>query len=276
VQIDWFTFGAQVVNFLILIGLLKRFLYGPILEAMDRREAEITARLDEARDKRQEAERAAEQYRTLQEDLEAQRAEELAAAEKEAEERRQALIRTAREEVEYLEREWREALERERSAFLEELSERTVEETVAIARRALRDLADARLEDQSFEIFLERLHHLDGDEERALMQALQAAGDGGVTVRSAFGLTDEQRERIRRALHAHVDEVPALTTKTDEALGFGVELRVGDRKVAWTLESYLAHLLDRVRDRLDAELKVATRPDGEAKSAAAPASPNDE
>lgn len=274
-QIDWFTFGAQIVNFLILIGLLKRFLYGPILEAMDRREAEITARLDEARDKRQEAERAAEQYRTLQEDLEARRAEELAAAEKEAEERRQALIREAREEVEYLEHAWCEALERERSAFLEELSERAVEETVAIARRALRDLADARLEDQSFEIFLERLHHLEGDEERALTQALRGAGEGRVTVRSAFGLTDEQRERIQQALHAHVDTVPDLTTETDGALGFGVELRVGDRKVAWTLESYLAHLLDRVRDRLDDELKAATR-SGDTTPAAAPASTNDE
>jgi F-type H+-transporting ATPase subunit b len=38
--IDWFTVGAQVLNFLILVWLLKRFLYKPILDAIDARESE--------------------------------------------------------------------------------------------------------------------------------------------------------------------------------------------------------------------------------------------
>lgn len=273
-EIDWFTFGAQIVNFLILIGLLKHFLYGPILHAMDRREEEITTRLDDAREKRQEAEEEAEQYRAMQEEFEQQRADQLAEAEQEVAERRQNLIQEARDEVEYLEREWHEALERERASFLQDLSERAVEETIAIARRALKDLANARLEDQAFEIFLERLYALGGDQERELVQALRST-DGAVTVRSAFGLSEKQRERIREALQAHIEDVPDLAAEADEALGFGVELRVGDRKVAWTLESYLAHLLDRVRKRLDAELKgpAAT---GEEEPAMAPASSNDE
>ena len=35
---DWFTVIAQIINFLILVALLKRFLYGPIIRAMERRE----------------------------------------------------------------------------------------------------------------------------------------------------------------------------------------------------------------------------------------------
>ena len=38
--IDWFTVGAQIVNFLVLVGLLKYFLYEPILKAMDKRGSE--------------------------------------------------------------------------------------------------------------------------------------------------------------------------------------------------------------------------------------------
>ena len=33
--IDWFTVAAQVVNFLVLMWLLKRFLYKPIVYAID-------------------------------------------------------------------------------------------------------------------------------------------------------------------------------------------------------------------------------------------------
>ena len=46
--IDWFTVVAEIVNFLILLWLLKRFLYKPVLNAMDKREATIASRENEA------------------------------------------------------------------------------------------------------------------------------------------------------------------------------------------------------------------------------------
>ena len=44
--IDWFTVGAQALNFLILIWLLKRFLYRPVLAAIEARGDLLLARLD--------------------------------------------------------------------------------------------------------------------------------------------------------------------------------------------------------------------------------------
>ena len=41
--IDWFTVGAQGINFVILVWLLKHFLYKPILGAIDAREKHIAA-----------------------------------------------------------------------------------------------------------------------------------------------------------------------------------------------------------------------------------------
>jgi hypothetical protein len=43
--------------------------------------------------------------------------------------------------------------------------------------------------------------------------------------------------------------------ETDDDIGFGVELRVEHRRVAWTLDGYLDHLLERVEDRLDAAVR---------------------
>ncbi len=53
--IDWFTVVAQAFNFLILVWLLKRFLYKPILHAIDEREKGIAAQLAEADAKKAEA-----------------------------------------------------------------------------------------------------------------------------------------------------------------------------------------------------------------------------
>ena len=54
-QIDWFTVVAQIVNFLILVWLLKKFLYGPIIRAMDDRERRIASRLEEANARERQA-----------------------------------------------------------------------------------------------------------------------------------------------------------------------------------------------------------------------------
>lgn len=53
--IDWFTVIAQVVNFLILVWLLKRFLYQPILNAIDAREQRVATELADADAKMNEA-----------------------------------------------------------------------------------------------------------------------------------------------------------------------------------------------------------------------------
>ncbi|MFQ3186924.1 MAG: F-type H+-transporting ATPase subunit b, partial [Marinomonas primoryensis] len=50
--IDWFTVIAQLINFLVLVWLLKRFLYRPILNAIDAREKRIADELADADEKR--------------------------------------------------------------------------------------------------------------------------------------------------------------------------------------------------------------------------------
>ncbi|MEQ8493043.1 MAG: F0F1 ATP synthase subunit B, partial [Gammaproteobacteria bacterium] len=75
--IDWFTVAAQAINFLVLVWLLKRYLYRPILAAVDAREARVMARLTEAQLREREAADAAEALAREREALEAARAERL-------------------------------------------------------------------------------------------------------------------------------------------------------------------------------------------------------
>ena len=46
--IDWFTVGAQALNFIVLVWLMKRFLYRPVLDAIAAREQRIAQQLAEA------------------------------------------------------------------------------------------------------------------------------------------------------------------------------------------------------------------------------------
>ena len=91
--IDPFTVGAQIVNFLILVGLLKYFLYGPIVSAMDKREEKIRSRLNDAERKKEEAEAERSGYEKERKEMEDQREKLLEEAEDEAEQRRKKLLR---------------------------------------------------------------------------------------------------------------------------------------------------------------------------------------
>ena len=87
--IDWFTVIAQVVNFLILVWLLKRFLYKPILNAIDVREKKVADELANADAKEAEAQKEKDEFRHKNEELDQQRAALLNKAKDEATAERQ-------------------------------------------------------------------------------------------------------------------------------------------------------------------------------------------
>ena len=117
--IDWFTIAAQIVNFLVLVWLLKHFLYGRIVSAIDAREKKIAAGLTDAAAKEQVSRRSnCDLYQAKLADFEKQQETMLANARLEADKRRNELIEAAREQVRLLETKWQEDLDRERNAFL--------------------------------------------------------------------------------------------------------------------------------------------------------------
>ena len=94
--IDWFTVGAQALNFLILVWLMKRFLYKPVLNAIDAREKLIAAELADAAAKKTEAQKEGDDFRKKKEDLDQQCAKLLSTATEEAGTERRRLLIEAR------------------------------------------------------------------------------------------------------------------------------------------------------------------------------------
>lgn len=239
-QIDWFTFVAQVVNFLILVYLLKRFLYGPILAAVDRRQETVEARLEEARQTRQQAEQELESHRQERRELERRRDEILEEARADAEERKRELMREVREEVEEARRRWREAIEREKREYLADLRERVGRRVFAVARRALADLADEEIERRMVRAFLDRLARAD-DRDEMLEAGLDASTR--VRVRSSFELPDDLGVRVVGVVREVAgDPDLEVELETERSVICGVELRAPGVRVAWSVRDYLESL----------------------------------
>ena len=235
-HIDWLTVSAQIVNFLVLVWLLQRFLYGPVVRAMDRREQRIRDRLDEAARSRASAAIEAERYREQAARLEHEREQALADAREQARQLRQTLTQEAREQVDAEQRQWQTQMQRERGAFLRNLRERATEQFISVARHGLADLAGAELEPRMASRLIDRL---DGLDEATREHFRQAALHGGLCIRSRCDLGEEARRRLAEGLALWLGQSPAPRHETAEDAPWGIELVAGSHVVAWTVDSYV-------------------------------------
>jgi F-type H+-transporting ATPase subunit b len=239
--IDWFTVAAQALNFIILVWLMKRFLYRPILDAIDSREKRIAAALADADAKKAEAHRERDEFQHKNDEFERQRALLLGQATKDAESERQRLLDEARQAADALTVRRQEALRGDAQRLNQALVRRTQREVFAIARKALADLATASLEQHIAEVFARRLRALDGPAKECVARAL-ATGTDPALVRSAFELPAEQRAAIQSAVNETFSADIALRFETAPDLVGGVELSANGQKVAWSIADYLVSL----------------------------------
>lgn len=253
--IDWFTVVAEIINFLILLWLLKRFLYKPLLNAMDKREATIAAREQEAATALELGRQQQEKYEILLNQISSDREEILAEAHRQAEARKRELTELAAKEVAAMEARWRESLERQREAFARTLAQRAGDQICSIARLALADLAGADLERHIVEVFTERLQELPEAKRRRIVNALQKS-NYRVTVTSSYPLSEEQQASIKQALDRVVGRPVTVTFETSHDVICGVDLRAHEYKLAFSLGDYIERLRGALEEELQAEASL--------------------
>ncbi len=251
-QIDWLTVAAQALNFLVLVFLLQRFLYRPVIAAMARREAHIAQRLLDAEQRETEAASQRSEYEARTREIESRSSALEAEARAHAEAERERMLEAARREVQATEARWRAELEHERQDSRQALRHELAASALAIARRGLSDLADARVEERAIDVFIERLDASD----EADLGALRSA-DAKIVVATAFEPDRAAMQRIVDALHRRIGaEVDAQFT-TSPDLVLGVELRAAGRSIGWSMSDFLEQVEARIAERLAGEAELA-------------------
>jgi F-type H+-transporting ATPase subunit b len=221
--IDWFTVGAQALNFLILVWLMKRYLYKPVLNAIDAREKLVATELADAAAKKTEAQKDRDEFQHKNEEFDKQRAALLTKATDEAHTESLRLLDEARKAADALSAKRQEALIGEAKNLSDEISRRTRDEVFAITRKALTDLATVSLEERMGEVFTRRLHALNGKAKECVAEALKTSSAPAL-VRSTFDLPAEQRAAIQNALNETFSSEVRVRFETAPDLVAGVEL----------------------------------------------------
>ncbi len=236
--IDWFTVGAQVFNFLVLVALLKIFLYDRVLSAMDTREKSIGDRLNTAEEKQMAAEHRLSELNAEKKELADTKRQFLADAKQEVQEQKEQWRREAREEIAHQRKRWANTLTDEKRSLERDIHLASVDALFAACDKVLARLADVSLEERICAQFLSTLKEMDADTRRSL-----SSGNGkDAVVTSRFELPSAMRRRFTRTLHAVLGDALEVSYETDPRLLAGIELKTAGKKIPWHAAEYLKEL----------------------------------
>ncbi|WP_158078624.1 F0F1 ATP synthase subunit delta [Microbulbifer mangrovi] len=239
-ELNWTTFLLEILNFLVLLWLLKRFFYKPLQNAIARRQSAIQQQLDDARKMKKEAQRLQQSYEN-----------DLAALEQGREEAHAKLQRELNMEREKQEKHLTELLQqkRQKAHVIEQRQLReshrqqekqALEQGSRFAASLLQAGAGPELESRLLEFLLDALHKLPAEQRVSLQQSL-AGQHGPVEVSSAFPLSAGQRQRIESGLNELSGHEVQSHFRQDEQLIAGLRIAIGP----WVLGANL-------RDELEA------------------------
>jgi len=151
------TLLAQIVNFLILVAILAKFAYKPLMQGLAERQQKIADNMDAAERERQEAEQLKLEYRQQLVDVRAKAQAIVEKAEKLAEENKEEILKTARAERDRILKSVQEEVARERELALAKLKGEVVALSMTAATKIVRENMDTEINAKLVSDFIEKL-----------------------------------------------------------------------------------------------------------------------
>ena len=238
-DINWFTVIAQVINFLILVWLLKKFLYKPILNAVNEREKKITDELKDADTQKANAQKEKDDFKKMNEDFDSKKEALFDKAVSDANAQKQQLITNAKADAKALGATMEKAFKEQQKQDKTALAHNAREQVFSITRKALTDIASIDIELQSIATFIKHLKASKGEDKKQFISAF-TKNLKPILVRTAFDFPKKQQVEFTDLIRELLDPKTTLQFKIAPELINGIELSTSDYKMAWSFSEYLS------------------------------------
>lgn len=237
-QLDATTFILELINFVILVWLLNRFLFKPVLAVMDRRRKQIDTEKDEIDQARKEAEALQEKHNAALKDWEKEKRRLREELEQELSSRRDEGIKAAREAQEREQSRLKAVEEGKREEWRKQTERKALMLGSAFAAKLLERLGGSTLDEKLVDLMLEDVSGWSAEQRMVLKDA--ASKDGtGITVVSARELSASSRKALEQGLKGLLGKTSEFQYETDKSLISGVRVAVGP----WVLQASLGDRL---------------------------------
>ena len=238
-ELSWSTFVLEIINFLILVWILKRFFYKPVLNVIAKRRAEIDDSLNSAEALHADAEKLQRQYEGRLADWDRERQQARAALNQELDAERAKKMAQLQTELEQQREKTRVVEARHQAVAMREMEETALKQAARFASRLLAQASGAETEANLVDLVITELSRLPSDRVKALRNSYGQAPDHALVV-TAHRLSDQQRQRLEQVLMTIVSPEVNVQFEQNSELLAGVRISVG----AWVLAANLRDELE--------------------------------
>ena len=246
-QINWFVIIAQIINFFIILFILQKLLYKPVLKAMAARQESIQKSQKEADEKIGRAEKLIGEYDIKIADIDKEKREILENARLQAQEKKNSLLEEYKEEAENKRKAYLKEIEDEKSTFIANLSKNLGKNAVKIASHILETISSEKLETEVFNVFIEKLKSLS----QLLPEADALKEESSVDLYSSRNLSEDEKAKVENILKNQISNLKEINYEKDDSLVLGYELNLETYTFHTNIKNYLKNIEKDIIDNLE-------------------------
>lgn len=242
-KINLFTFIAQIINFLILVFILYKMLFKKIIALMDEREKKIQGEIDRAKKLEEDAKKEKESFSRKTQEIENQKSSLLEKMHEEVSNRRKSEIEKVKKEVAALDKKWRDDILSKKVEFFSSLQKETASLACTISKELLQGFANTSLESAALQNFQKRLEKLPEDKKREIKEGYIGKK---ITFKTSFPISSNDQESLKKSLEKVIDTTVSADFIQDPSLILGVEAKIGDMQIGYSILDYLQNLQEKL------------------------------
>lgn len=248
-QIEWFEIVAQIINFFIILFILQKLLYKPVIAAMETRQERILKSQIEADEEMARAKKLMDEYNTKIAEIDEEKRDILDQARKNADEKREELLEGYRLEAEAKRKSYLKEVEDEKENFIENLRTKLGENAVKIASHILSTISSKQLEEEVFKSFIDEISGLrESISDDKLLQDQRH-----LSLYSAEEISQEKKTEIEEILRDQVENFESISYEVNNDLIIGYELNLDTHTINTSMKNYLDEIEKSIINQLKKE-----------------------
>lgn len=240
-HINWFEVFAIILNFFILLALMNKFLFKPVMAAMDERERKIEEIIEKAEDKLSQANSLFTEYEEKIDSINEKEAEIITMASLKAEEKRDLLFKEFQEEIAQKRENFEKDFALEKNDFLRQFRSFLADYTLKISRKVLEPLSASNLEDKVFEGLLETIKNIPED----IIGAEKKMEGGQVDIISSAKMPEKEAQILSGLIRELLGK-DSFNFTVNEDLLYGYQLIFNSFTINENLNFYLENMEEEV------------------------------
>jgi F-type H+-transporting ATPase subunit b len=239
VELSLTTFVFEIINFLVLLWILKRLFFAPIQRAIEKRKVTVTKTLEDAQEMKRDAEKLQAQYEGRMKEWEEEKSRARQELQKSLAEEQSRRLKEMEASVQSAQAKIQAQIEKDAADFRERAEHEAMKYALKFVSRLLSGFASPELETQIISLTLEHIRR--DDQILAAPKEIAEPQNQMILVRTAFTLPETEKKAFLSLVKPVTGEQPPIEFSTDPKLVAGMEITHGSMVLRANLRDELAY-----------------------------------